>query len=78
METYFMAAMIVFIGGLYVWEKRETRKERADLITRIMAKSLPEYAKNVIKVSSDNAGMTIEEAIRSVEEDRANDRVSVI
>ena len=78
MEIYFMAGMIVFIGGMYVWEKLETRKERADLITRIMAKSLPEYAKNVIKVSSENASMTIEDAIRLAEEERAADRVSIL
>jgi len=77
MQEYFMAGMILFLGALLVWEKWQNKKREDDLITRIMANSLTDYAKNVVKISAENTSMTIEEAIQKAEAD-ALDRVPVI
>ncbi len=75
MEQFFMPAMIVFIGCLYVWERRQAQKERAELISRIMAKSLTDFSKNTIRIPADQLdGKTVEEIIA---EHEAKDRIPV-
>lgn len=69
MESYFMAGMIIFIGGLYVWEKKENKDERADLIARIMAKHLPDYSKHVMAITEENKELSIEDAIAKMQKD---------
>ena len=74
----FMAGMVIFLGLLLAWVMKEAKKERADLITRIMAKSLPEYTQGIIKLTEENKNMTIEDAISQMEKVRQDDRVSIV
>lgn len=70
METYVLIGVVIFLGALYVWEKIHARKERADLITRIMANSLTDYAKNVIRITEENKNMSVEEIMEQISKDR--------
>jgi len=63
MEAIVMPLMIVFLGGLYVWEKVLAKRERAELLNRIMARSFAEYAKH-----TKPPDLSLEEALEQLNE----------
>jgi len=70
-----MVAIIVFLGILLVIEQTRNRKERAELISRIMAKSLTDFSKNTIRIPADQLDdQTVADLIA---EHEAKDRVPI-
>lgn len=68
METYVLIGVVLYLGAMMVWEKWQNKKERADLITRIMAKHLPDYSKHYVKITEENMDKSVEDIMAEVQD----------